>query len=238
MEYLGYAAMILVGVSLGLIGGGGSILTVPILAYLFTLPAVDATAYSLFIVGVASLVGAYRYHQASLIDYRTGIIFALPSFVGVFVARRFVIPQLPDVIFASSWFVLGKDQLILGAFAVIMITAAYSMIRKSSPRVSENENPRTGSQPFALIGLEGFVVGAVTGFVGAGGGFIIIPALVLLAKLPMKMAIGTSLMVIASKSLVGFAGDLSAGLLVDWPFLARITLTAIGRPFCSSIKCH
>jgi uncharacterized membrane protein YfcA len=224
MEALGFMAMLAVGVSLGLIGGGGSILTVPILVYLLGQDAVAATGYSLFIVGVASAFGAWRYHRLGLINYRAGITFSIPAFVGAFAARRFLVPAIPDVIWQSAegW-LLTRDLLILGVFGVVMVLAAASMIKPSS-RTPSSSAAVTYNYP--LIALEGVIVGAVTGFVGAGGGFLVIPALVILARVPMKEAIGTSLLIITIKSLVGFAGDLSAGAVVDWVFLGQTTAIA------------
>lgn len=224
-DVVGYVAMLAVGVSLGLIGGGGSILTVPILVFLFKESPVVATGYSLFIVGIASILGAIRYHLQGLIHYRAGIIFAIPAFIGAFVARRFVVSAIPDVLWtSSSGWELTRGSLIMAVFGVIMISASVSMIRPSKKPAHADNPPARFNYP--LIGLEGFFVGALTGFVGAGGGFLVIPALVLLAQIPMKQAIGTSLLIIAAKSLVGFIGDLAAGATIAWPFLLSATAIA------------
>ena len=226
MAIVGYFGVLLAGISLGLIGGGGSILIVPVLVYLFNVPPALATAYSLFAVGAASLVGAGEYARKKLVDYKTAVVFAVPSFLGVFVTRRFVVPSLPKEIARLGEITLTKDMLIMLVFATVMLLASVSMIRKK-PTTSDNELSDTPRYNYPLIGLEGLFVGALTGFVGAGGGFLIIPALVLLAKLPMKLAVGTSLVIISAKSLLGFLGDISSGQTIDWPFLLGVTATAV-----------
>lgn len=223
---LGYALSLLIGITLGLVGSGGSILTVPILVYAFNVPATAATAYSLFIVGLTALVGAGGYYRKQLVDLRTALVFSAPSLVAVFLVRKFVMPAIPDAVFAVGGVDVSKDMLIMGVFAVLMIAASFSMIRKGN---TESESDSSGDIVFnyPLIFAEGLVVGGLTGFVGAGGGFLIIPALVLLARLPMKMAIGTSLLIIAIKSLLGFTGDISAGMAIDWGFLLLVSLFTI-----------
>ena len=218
----GFAATILAGATMGLIGGGGSILTVPILVYLLEIPPVLATGYSLFVVGLSALVGSVNYFKLGLVNLKTGTIFAVPAFVGVFLARKFLVPALPVEIFNLGNLEVGRDLIVMGVFATVMILASFSMIRGG--RESEQEGELQFNYP--LIALEGLIVGAVTGFVGAGGGFLIIPALVVLAKLPMKQAVGTSLMIIAVKSLFGFLGDLG-NQSIDWGFLALFCLLSI-----------
>ena len=218
----GFAATILAGATMGLIGGGGSILTVPILVYLLEIPPVLATGYSLFVVGLSALVGSVNYFKLGLVNLKAGTIFAVPAFVGVFLARKFLVPALPVEIFNLGNLVVGRDLIVMGVFATVMILASVSMIRGGSE--SEQEGELQFNYP--LIALEGLIVGAVTGFVGAGGGFLIIPALVVLAKLPMKQAVGTSLMIIAVKSLFGFLGDFG-NQSIDWGFLALFCLLSI-----------
>jgi len=218
----GFAATILAGATMGLIGGGGSILTVPILVYLLEIPPVLATGYSLFVVGLSALVGSVNYFKLGLVNLKAGTIFAVPAFVGVFLARKFLVPALPVEIFNLGNLVVGRDLIVMGVFATVMILASVSMIRGGSE--SEQEGELQFNYP--LIALEGLIVGAVTGFVGAGGGFLIIPALVVLVKLPMKQAVGTSLMIIAVKSLFGFLGD-PGNQSIDWGFLALFCLLSI-----------
>ena len=222
-QLLGYLGALLVGLTLGLLGGGGSILTVPILVYLVGLNPIIATAYSLFVVGTTSLIGAYKNFTKGLVDIKTAIIFAIPAFIAVYVTRRFLIPIIPEELFSIKGFVFTRDIFIMVFFAIVMCLAAISMIRsKKKRKQKENEI----SYNFPLIGLEGLGVGVLTGIVGAGGGFLIIPALVLLAKLPMKKAIGTSLLIIAIKSLIGFLGDVH-NLDIDWTFLLSFTAVSI-----------
>ena len=218
----GFAATILAGATMGLIGGGGSILMVPILVYLLEIPPVLTTGYSLFVVGLSALVGSVNYFKLGLVNLKAGTIFAVPAFVGVFLARKYLVPALPVEIFNLGNLVVGRDLIVMGVFATVMILASFSMIRGGSE--SEQEGELQFNYP--MIALEGLIVGAVTGFVGAGGGFLIIPALVVLAKLPMKQAVGTSLMIIAVKSLFGFLGDLE-NQSIDWGFLALFCLLSI-----------
>ncbi len=223
MEIIGYIASIAIGISLGLIGGGGSILTVPVLVYLFGLDAVMATGYSLFIVGLTSAVGSVDYYRKGLINVKTAVIFGIPSIAAVYATRAFIVPAIPDEVFTIGGFVVGKSLLLMLLFAVLMIAASYSMIRKDKKNIAEIASEQKFNYP--LILAEGGVVGVLTGLVGAGGGFLIIPALVVLSKLPMKMAVGTSLAIIAAKSLLGFSGEL--GSSIDWTFLLTISAFAI-----------
>lgn len=226
MEIYGYVASIFMGLTLGMIGGGGSILTVPILVYLFSINPVLATAYSLFIVGLTALVGGASYLKKGEVDLKTGFIFAVPSFVGVYLTRAYLIPQLPDPVFTIGAHAISKALLIMLVFAVLMVVASISMIRVQKPRVLDSKtfSPTTR---FLLISLEGLVVGGITGFVGAGGGFLIIPALVLLVGMPMKIAVGTSLFIIAAKSLLGFIGDVQRQAYIDWKLLLTVSAIAI-----------
>ena len=213
----------MIGVVLGLIGGGGSILTVPILVYLLFINPVTATAYSLFVVGVSSLIGALRNIQKGLVDFKTAIVFAVPAFIAVYIARKYVVPAIPDSIITVGGFNLTKNIAIMLFFAVVMLVAAISMIRDKRKDIIEASKVTFN---YPLIIIEGIFVGLITGIVGAGGGFLIIPALVLLAKLPMKKAVATSLLIIAIKSLIGFIGDIQ-NLDIDWPFLLVFTSISV-----------
>ncbi len=228
---LGFGAAVLIGVSLGLIGGGGSILTVPVLVYILSVDPVLATAYSLFVVGSTSLVGAGTFMKKGLVNYKTAVVFAIPSFIAVFLTRKFLVPALPDPLFSLADIQVSKSVGIMVFFALIMLAASISMIRnKECVDCDENEEVRFN---FPMIALEGSVVGLITGIVGAGGGFLIIPALVLLARLPMKMAVGTSLLIIAAKSLIGFLGDVSTQT-IDWNMLLIFTGLSIAGIFIGS----
>jgi uncharacterized membrane protein YfcA len=229
MEILGYIGAIIMGLSLGLIGGGGSILTVPILVYLFLVDPVLATAYSLFIVGLTSLIGSFSHMRLGNIHWRTAIVFGIPSIIAVYATRAWLVPAIPDPIFTAGDTAVSKAIGILIFFALIMVAAAYSMIRKPKlPKGPDEPAEAAIKFNYPLILAEGVIVGAITGIVGAGGGFLIIPALVLLAKLPMKQAVGTSLIIIAAKSLIGFTGDLKGDEFIDWSFLGIFSAVAIG----------
>ena len=219
LDLLGYFGALLIGVVLGLIGGGGSILTVPVLVYLLSVNPVTATAYSLFVVGASSLVGALNNLKQKLVDFRTATVFAIPAFIAVYATRKYLVPAIPDTIFTLWGFEVTRGIGIMLFFALIMIGASISMIRNNGKAEAEAAEV---TYNYPLIILEGAVVGVLTGIVGAGGGFLIIPALVLLAKLPMKKAVATSLLIIAVKSLIGFIGDVE-NLDIDWAFLLVFT---------------
>ena len=228
METTGYFASILIGISLGLIGGGGSILTVPVLVYLFALDTVLATTYSLFVVGSTSLVGSFSYLKKGLINLKTAIYFGVPSIATVFLTRQFLLPAIPEKVIYLDNFLLTRSILLMVIFAVLMVFAAYSMIK------SDKENEETQTKNTTLwVMLQGAAVGVVTGLIGAGGGFLIIPALVNLLKLPIKTAIGTSLMIIAVNSLAGFGFSLGQQQ-IQWLFLLRVTTLAIVGIFIGS----
>lgn len=224
MQYLGYIASILMGVVLGVMGGGGSILTVPILVYIFALSPLVATGYSLFVVGTTALIGSIMYVRNKDVDFQAGFAFAIPSVIGVNISRGLIIPNIPDAIAQLDSFVLTKEILIMTTFAALMIAASYSMIKKQT---NQKQTTRRSFTRFAWIALQGLVIGVIAGFVGAGGGFLIIPALVLIAGLNMRKAIGTSLVIIAVQSLLGFVGDLSRGFIVDWSMLLVVTAFSI-----------
>lgn len=221
MELIGYLVSILIGISLGLIGSGGSILTVPLLVYFFQVSPLLATTYSLAIVGLSSIAGVISRIKQKLVDIKTIFIFGIPSIIGVFSSRKFILPAIPEQMYGGPHFMLTKDHFIMLFFATLMLLAALSMI------IGKNKEEHEGVLPVYGLSLMlvGFCEGSLTGIVGAGGGFLIIPALVLLAKLPMKRAIATSLVIISIKSLVGFTGDL-LHTSVDWSFLSKIILLA------------
>jgi len=231
MEIIGYIASIIIGVSLGLIGGGGSILTVPVLVYLFKEDPILATSYSLFIVGVTSAIGSVSYFKKGLVNVKTAIVFGVPAIISVFITRAFIVPAIPSELFSVGGLVITKSLFIMVVFAILMIVASYSMIKKG---VAKNETFTEQKFNYPLILLEGSVVGVLTGIVGAGGGFLIIPALVVLSKLPMKEAIGTSLVIIAAKSLIGFFGERAVGHNIDWAFMLIISGFAIIGIFIGS----
>jgi uncharacterized membrane protein YfcA len=226
LSIFGLLASVLIGISLGLIGGGGSILTVPVLVYLFKVDPILATAYSLFIVGLSSLVGAFPKYKLGLIDLKTAVVFGIPSIIAVFLTRKMLVPAIPSILFEFAGISVTKALAMMLLFAVLMVAASVSMIRnKQTENLAQNE-PRVFNYPMIL--LEGSMVGVLTGLVGAGGGFLIIPALVLLSKLPMKQAVGTSLLIIGAKSLIGFTGDVMESFgQMNWTLLSLVTALAI-----------
>lgn len=232
MGIIGYISSIIIGVSLGLIGGGGSILTVPVLVYLFGVEPMMATAYSLFIVGTSSLIGAFPKYKEGLISIKTAIVFGIPSIAAVFLTRKLIVPAIPHDVFSVGNFMVTKSILMMILFAVLMVAASISMIREKKKNAQVEEEQKFN---YPMIMLEGSMVGILTGLVGAGGGFLIIPALVMLSKLPMKKAVGTSLLIIAAKSLIGFTGDLmSNGAQMDWTLLLSVTVLAIAGIFAGN----
>lgn len=223
MIIIGYIASLIIGISLGLIGGGGSILTVPVLVYFMGVDPVLATAYSLFIVGATSLAGVVPKYKQGLVNLKTAVIFGLPAILAVFLTRKYIIPAIPDELFSLGEFVFTKSILLMVLFAVLMVFASISMIRgKKEEEASDTKQVFN----YPMIFLEGSVVGVLTGLVGAGGGFLIIPALVILSKLPMKQAVGTSLLIISAKSLIGFTGDIG-NITIDWMLILIITGLAV-----------
>ena len=223
MEIIGYISSILIGISLGLIGSGGSILTVPVLVYIFSVNAVTATSYSLFIVGFTSAVGSVGYFKKGLVNIKTALVFGAPSIVAVFLTRAYIVPAIPKEVFSVGDFAVTKSILMMLFFAVLMVAASFSMIKKDKKKKEEDLGSQKFNYPFIL--LEGAIVGMVTGLVGAGGGFLIIPALVLLSKLPMKEAVGTSLVIIAAKSLIGFFGE-GGDEIINWSLLVSVSAFA------------
>lgn len=224
-ELFGYTSAVIVGLVIGLAGGGGSILTVPIFVYVFHIPAVLATTYSLFVVGTTSTIGSINHIWNKRVDLRVTAAFALPSFISVYLSRRFLVPALPDPLFQFEHFRLSKSQAILYFFAIVMIIAARAMIRSDRPEQGEAAD---GRPRYSSLGLDGLAVGLLTGTIGAGGGFLIVPMLVLLAGLPVQRAVATSVLIIAVNSIVGFLGDIHhTGL--NWNFLLPFTgLSIIG----------
>lgn len=223
MEFFGYLFAVLIGIFLGIFGGGGSLLAVPVFAYIFSLDEKVATAYSLFTVGISSIVGAIK--QLGNIEWKVTLIFGIPSIIAVWLVRFFIIPNLPEIIFDNETFIITRRMLIFGIFTFLLLISSFSMIYETN----KNVKPINIKNFYVLIIIEGFIVGGLTGFVGAGGGFLIIPALVILIGLDIKKAIATSLIIIALKSTFGFfLGDVMV-MNIDWDFLVYFTLlTTLG----------
>jgi len=219
-EILGYLGALFIGIVLGITGGGGSILTVPILVYVISLNPIIATAYSLFIVGTTAAFGTIQNFRKNLVVPKTALQFAIPSLIGVYLTRKFIVSNLPDTLLYFGSLKLTKETFLMLLFATVMFLAAYSMLKIK--KEAANINVKIKNKYVVFVQL--FFVGILIGLVGAGGGFLIIPALIQLAKLPIKKAIGTSLFIISVNSLIGFLGDVQNNI-IDWPFL--LTFTAI-----------
>lgn len=229
-ELLGYIGAFTVGLILGLIGSGGSILSVPILVYLFGINPVTATAYSLFIVGTTSLIGSIKNLKNKLINYSTTLLFSLSAVITVYITRRYLIHLIPETIISSESIYLTKNQLIMLLFALLMLVAGFLMIKRTPKTIVGLKQTKTIAPNKFLIFAEGSLIGFLTGLVGAGGGFIIIPILVILSDLRMKAAIATSLAIISLKSLIGFVGDIQ-NLEIDWMFLLIFTSISVAGIF-------
>ena len=230
IEILGYVMALVMGICLGLLGAGGSILTLPVLAYLFALEERVATAYSLFIVGVTAFFGVLKQYFNKNIDWNIAFLFGLPAVVSVWLVRRFVVPALPSVFFTVGDWVFTRRMGVFGLFAILMFWAAYSMLSNRKKSFQKKAVKPTSYYYFWVLS-EGVFVGFLTGLVGAGGGFLIIPALVCWAGLETKKAIATSLVIIFIKSFFGFfLGDLIA-LSVDWYFLFQFSAWAFAGIF-------
>jgi uncharacterized membrane protein YfcA len=220
---LGYLLAVIVGITLGLVGSGGSILSVPILVYIMGIEPILATAYSLFIVGITALFGGIQKAKQKLVDFRKVILFGIPTIFSVFITRKLIVPRIPEILFTTSHFTLHKSVFIMIIFALVMLFASIRMINPLQVENQENEEKLNYSKIF----IHGSIIGLIAGFVGAGGGFLIIPALLFLAKTPMKMAVGTSLFIVALQSLIGFLGDLRPEQNLDWNVLINFTICAI-----------
>jgi len=219
-EFFGYLGALAIGLVLGLTGGGGSILTVPVLVYLMGIHPVTATAYSLFIVGTTSAFGTVQNYRKGFVEVKTGLKFALPSLTAIYLTRKLIVPNIPEILFSIGEISITKNLFIMLLFTIVMLMAALSMIRnKKSEKSDVTPNP-------IITVMQIFMVGVIIGLVGAGGGFLIIPALVYLAKLPMKKAVGTSIFIIAINSLIGFTGDIG-NIDIDWRFLFIFSFISI-----------
>jgi uncharacterized membrane protein YfcA len=252
MEILAYLIAVIIGISLGLIGGGGSILTVPVLVYLLHIDPLTATTYSLFIVGTTSLVGGGKAYTKKLIDFRAVALFGIPSILSIFIARHFLLPAIPEYLFSIGDITVTRNVLLMVVFALLMFAAAISMIRNElatnhdpashqqydSTQVDDPASPQhydseqlhefDRHEPNLVLVLPGLLIGLVTGLLGAGGGFLIIPTLVLIIRMPMKIAVGTSLLIVAINSLFGFVFSISIiPQQFNWPLMLLFTLLAV-----------
>ncbi len=222
-QLIGYILAVFVGLILGMLGSGGSILSVPILVYVMGIEPTLATAYSLFIIGTTSFVGGIHKAKQKLVDFNKVVLFGIPAVISVFITRKIIVPKIPDIIYATADFTLSKSILIMMVFAIVMIFSSVRMIKPFKERtISDDEELN-----YYKIALLGILIGLISGFVGAGGGFLIVPALLIFAKTPMKMAVGTSLFIVFSQSLIGFTGDIMSDQIIDWKLLELFTLASI-----------
>src|SRR5690349_22171944 len=233
MEVMGYIAALFIGISLGLIGGGGSILTVPVLVYLFGVNPVLSTSYSLFVVGSTSLVGAFNNYLKGFVRIKTALLFGLSSITTVYLTRRFLIPLIPEHIATVGGFKITEPIITMVLFAILMVVASISMIREHNQKAGDSV-PESKKVNHPKLLTYGVAIGIATGILGAGGGFLLIPTLVLLVKLPMKDAVGTSLLIIALNSLIGFIGDIGH-FTMNWVFLFKITAISIAGIFVGGL---
>ena len=233
MEILGYIAAVLIGISLGMIGSGGSILTVPVLVYLMHINPLLATTSSLFIVGTTSLAGGIRAYSKRLVDFKAVTEFGIPSIFSIFITRHYILPALPDQLFRIGTFQVSKEMFLMIFFAILMLAASITMIRSHEDDLGHTYTERERHNKVLPLVLLGLLIGLITGLLGAGGGFLIIPTLVLFLRLPMKVAVGTSLLIIAINSLFGFLFSLKQ-FQFDWKILISFTLLAIAGIFIGS----
>lgn len=222
-QIIGYILAVFVGITLGMLGSGGSILSVPILVYIMGIEPTLATAYSLFIIGTTSLVGGIHKAKQHLVDFNKVILFGIPAVISVFITRKVIVPRIPAIIFSTNYFTLSKPILIMIVFAVVMIIASVRMIKP----LAEKREIEEAKLNYYRITFLGILIGLLSGFVGAGGGFLIVPTLLLFAKTPMKLAVGTSLFIVSSQSLIGFTGDILEDRSIDWKLLLFFTLASI-----------
>ena len=230
-QLIGFLLAVFVGMTLGMLGSGGSILSVPILVYVMGIEPTLATAYSLFVIGTTSLVGGIHKAKQKLVDFNKVILFGIPTVITVFITRKILVPKIPDIIFSTDIFTLRKSVLIMIVFAIVMIVSSVRMIKPLKTRMdSEIEKLN-----YFNIAIQGILIGLISGFVGAGGGFLIIPTLLLLTKTPMKIAVGTSLFIVSSQSLIGFMGDILGNQIIDWKLLIIFTLASILGIFIGNV---
>lgn len=221
--FFGYLGALLVGIILGIMGSGGSIIAIPIFTYVFHISPMATTAYSLFVVGASASIGVVRNWRKGLVDLRVVVVFAIPAFLMVFAVRKYILPITPEELFVINHLMVTKDLMVMVLLAFTMVLCSLSMLRKKNPQVVAHSQH---SYNYPLIVLQGLLIGLFTGVLGIGGGFLIIPTLVLLIKLPMKKAVATSLFIVAIKSLIGFAGDLG-NFEIDWAFLFTFTIVSV-----------
>jgi uncharacterized membrane protein YfcA len=221
LQLAGYCLSVLIGFSLGLIGGGGAILAIPVLVFFFDIDPEAATTYSLFIVGITAVSGSINHYRIRNIDYITVFLFGIPSVIMLFVMRRYLLKQIPPIIFQQGSLVISKSLFIMIVFSIVMLIAGLLMVKK------KGYTPSVERLNLSRLVTVGCITGAITGFIGVGGGFIIVPSLVLFAGLPMKKAIGTSLTIITVNCIIGVLSNLDATASLDYFFLVSFSAFAI-----------
>lgn len=232
METAGYLAAILIGISLGSMGGGGAILTVPVFVYLLQVNPVLATTYSMFVVGSCSLVGCIRAFLKGLVDVPVILNFSASSLLTVFLTRHFLVPAIPETILQFGGIEVRRDVLLMFLFSLLMLVVAFFIICRRDKTAGNLMVTRRGSffGRASVVWSQGLMVGVITGLLGAGGGFLILPALVLFSRLPMRKAVGSSLTIIACNCFLGFFSSTSHAE-INWTSLLLFTLIAIGGIF-------
>ena len=227
LESIGFFGAFLTGIVIGLFGGGGSILAVPIFVYLFKLNPVIATSYSMFVVGSSAAIGTLINIKKKLIEYKTAVVFTLPALVSVSLTRRFLIPNIPDTLLSFESFDITKEMGLMLFFSSIIMLSSILMMKKPSTKTVTKSSTKKNYGLLIFIGLG---VGVLTGLLGAGGGFIIVPALVMFARLTIKQAVATSLIIITFNSLIGFSSDVFL-LKIEWNFLTLFTALSVAGIF-------
>lgn len=218
MEVLGFTISVLMGISLGLLGGGGSLFAVPVLVYIFGINATLSSMYSNFMVGITAGIGFYGYYLKDLVCFKSALDFLFPAITSIVLFKEYLIPLLPDTFSVFDFQMVSKSSLILILTGLLMLIAAIRMLARDENK-SLNQTYEVES---VYLMLSGIVIGGLTAFIGIGGGFLIVPALLAYGKLPMKRAVGTALLIIFLKSFTGFSIDLLQ-VQLDWPFLLKFS---------------
>ncbi|HYV53574.1 MAG TPA: sulfite exporter TauE/SafE family protein [Chitinophagaceae bacterium] len=212
-----------IGLSLGLIGAGGSILTIPVFVYILKKDPVSSSVYSMFVVGISSMAGSIQSIFNKLVDFKAVLTFGIPSVIGVFIARKTIFPVIPDELFSIGSFILSKNMFLMLCLSALMFLAARRMLK---PAIKKDQVGKEDKQVKISLLLRGLLVGMVTGLLGIGGGFLIVPALYLLVNLPVKKAIGTALLIITINSLFSFLNSY-ASMEIEWLLLIKFSMGAV-----------
>ena len=222
-EFTAFAASLAIGLSLGLIGAGGSILTIPVFVYVLKKDPLSSGVYSMFVVGTSALAGSIQSMFNKLVDFKTTLAFGIPSVVGVLIARKLIFPSIPEQLFFTESFIISKEVAFMLCLAGLMFLSAFRMLK---PAMSGTQLATVEQPAMTLLLLRGLLVGILTGLLGIGGGFLIVPALYFWAGLPVKQAIGTALLIITTNSLFSFLTSYSS-MDLDWLLLLKFSLGAV-----------